>query len=504
MAGLEEFAEDGEAAFETLESLVAHLCEVGSDETPLAQGYLYLLQGQLQSLRFQRDRGYDVAIGMIENFQRAVAEHVAAGRLRSTELSLVVATLHQAGIPVSTDLAAAIGELLDGVPRSPPDPAELPGLVESIVEACEGSAFMLVRSLAESAHGMPLAVRAGLVEALALSSSAVARDAAVLMLLDPELTIRSAAAAALQRVPTSVSPSSVRRLIAMRNWRPQAERGEIDKLVRAARAAGIDCAAWEAGSEKELLSSALDGSGAQTLLAVSVAGRRMIVSSILCKHGLRDAWCTPPMVKSELEVMLARGAADVGLMRVSRTYVDRIVRHGIQIVVDEGNCAPAGLLEVAEVLGGADWNPDRVDWRNVLAELLAAVLPARLKPAAVAATLQTSGNLVEVLSVADSWFEDDQQVARMLQRGGRRSPEKQVDYLLQTVLERRREYWAEIFVWTALWVREADDADAPWPELVIVADAITKGHDIARIPLMQFVAANTAAAMENLRGKSGR
>src|ERR1041384_1068795 len=107
---VEEFADDGEAAFETLDKLIAHLTLEGDGADPLTLGYQYLLQRQLESLRFQKDRGYDLAIGMIENFQRAVTNHATAGRLQGAGLSLVMSTLHQAGIPPSADLKAAIEE----------------------------------------------------------------------------------------------------------------------------------------------------------------------------------------------------------------------------------------------------------------------------------------------------------------------------------------------------------------------------------------------------------
>ena len=501
---LEDFAHDGEAVFETLEGLVAHLISGGGDESPLTYGYQFLLQGQLESLRFQRDRGYDVAIGMIENFQRAVANHAIAGRLRGEALSLVAAALHQAGIPASADLAAAIKDTMEDV-RETPDAQLLTGLINSIVDACDGNAFELVNSLAESAHGMPTELRASIAVALAMSPSAAAREAAVLMLLDPEPAVRSAVAATLENLATSVSPLSMRRLIAMRNWRPQAERVEIDKVVRAARAKGVDCAGWDAGGADEILSSALDGSGAQTCLVVSPVGRRKRLSSILFKNGLRDAWCGPPESKSQLEKMLSRAAHDVDLLPVARTYLDRIVRHGIEVGLGAGTRPTAGLLEVAEALGGADWQPERLDWREILAELLAAIPAARRTPAAVATTLAASGDLVAMSEITTSWFEDDQEVARIVQRGGRRSPEQQAAHVLETVIEQRREKWAELFVWTVLWLREVNGGEGtPWQEFSLVADAIAKGHDLAQIPLMQFIAGNTVFAMGDQGAATGR
>ena len=95
--------------------------------------------------------------------------------------------------------------------------------------------------------------------------------------------------------------------------------------------------------------------------------------------------------------------------------------------------------------------------------------------------------------LADSWFEDDQDVARIARRNSRAALEQQAAHVLQTVLEERRDRWAELFVWTALWLREADDQ--PWQEFSILANAIANGHELDQIPVMWGIAANTVLAM---------
>ena len=193
---------------------------------------------------------------MVENFQRAVAEHAKAGRLLGTELSLVAGALHQAGIPASADLTAAVESSIEDMS----DISDMPrrrGLAETDrvpssrhARRTPSCSSALSR---EAAHAYAASVSRTLAAALTVSPSAVAREAAVLMLLDPDPEIRAAVASILESQPASISPTSVRRLIAMRNWRPQAERVQIDKIVRAARAKGIDCAAWDAGGADEIL-----------------------------------------------------------------------------------------------------------------------------------------------------------------------------------------------------------------------------------------------------------
>ena len=94
----------------------------------------------------------------------------------------------------------------------------------------------------------------------------------------------------------------------------------------------------------------------------------------------------------------------------------------------------------------------------------------------------------------NSWFEDDQGVARIARKSSRAALEKQADDLLRTVIQDRREKWAELFAWTALWLREGGD-DKPWQEFSVLADAIAKGHDLREIAVMQLIAAHTALVM---------
>ena len=398
---LDALIRDGEAVFDTLEELVAHL-QAGDADGPLAQGYHHLLCGQLESLRFQRDRGYDLATGILENVQRAIATHVSAERLAGEGLSLVLTALHQAAVPPSVELQAAIEKsIATEAMAEPASISEVAALLSMVVDTCEGDAFRLVDMLAEAGHALPVEPRAKMAAVMSVSDDPTAREAGTLMLLDPHPTIRRAVIVALESDAASISPLSMRRLIATRNWHPPDERGRIDGIVRAARARGIECASWPDGRVDTIMSSGIDGSGAQTSLIVSPTGRRKCLSSILFKHGLRDAWTGEPQTERELAKMFSELGPDVTMTAVSRTYLDRIVCHGIQLRLDRGECPPASLLQLAEILGAANWQPERLDLRGILATLLAEVPPARLQPPAVAATLRDSNTWAALPGLAE-------------------------------------------------------------------------------------------------------
>ena len=158
----------------------------------------------------------------------------------------------------------------------------------------------------ESSHAMPAETRGTLAGALALAGIPEARAAAVLFLLDPDFRVRRAVAGALAQVAASLTPIEVRRLIAMRNWRPDNERAEINAIIRKARAAWIDCAQWEAGSIETILATRIDGAATQGFLFVSPAGRKKRISSILTKGGIADAWSGEPETRRQIEESLAR------------------------------------------------------------------------------------------------------------------------------------------------------------------------------------------------------
>ncbi|HXW29278.1 MAG TPA: hypothetical protein VEK55_07930, partial [Xanthobacteraceae bacterium] len=383
------------------------------------------------------------------------------------------------------------------------EPAAVAGDVRTalggVLDACGGDAFLAAGSLLETGHALPAATRGALAAALVDAGAAEPRGLAVLFLLDADSAVRRAVAQALARAAAALTPIDIRRLIAMRNWRPENERGEVDAIIRSARAAGTDCAQWGAGSVEEILASAIDGSAAQGFLIISPAGRKKRLSSILTKGGIADAWCGEPESRRQIEASLAVAGTDAPMLSVSRTFLDRTVAHHLVLSTEKGEAPPFGLLQVAETIGGADWRPARTDFADMLAELMAEVPKAMCEPAAVASLLRDSGKLAGLAVIAQSWFEDDPQAAAAAKQARGRARAQVVTYLLQSVIARRRDTWAEIFLRTAAWMREAPrDAALSWRQLAIVAKAVADGRDLTEIGLMRDIALRTIAVLRNI------
>jgi hypothetical protein len=460
----------------------------------------------LEHLRYRTDRGYAEAAKLIADFQAEVVARVEAGDVQERMLGFVSGALHQSKIPASPEFVAAairydVG--LDDEQDGDEDengqlPADVSAAFDEVFQAFDGDPFRAVDMLNEGTHALPAEARGALAGGLALAGIPDARGAAVLLLLDPDSAVRHTVARALRQVAASLTPTDVRRLIAMRNWRPENERAEVDAIIRKARAAGIDCAQWEAGGIEAVFASAIDGSAAQGFLLVSPAGRKKRLSSILIRDGIADAWSSEPESRRGIEATLAESAMNAAMIPVSRRYLDRMVAHHLALGVQKGEAPPFGLLHIAETIGGADWQPAPMVFSETLAELIAEVPKGMCEPAALASMLRESGELAGLEAVVQSWFEDDSQVAEVVKdaRGGNRA--KLASYLLQTVIARRRDRWADVVLRAALWMREAPpEAGLCWRELALVAKALADGRDMTEIGLMRDIALRTIRVLRS-------
>jgi hypothetical protein len=172
------------------------------------------------------------------------------------------------------------------------------------------------------------------------------------------------------------------------------------------------------------------------------------------------------------------------------------VAHELALSIEKGEAPPFGLLQVAEVNGGADWQPARMAFGETLTGLIAEVPKAMRDPATLASVLRKSNELAELKAVSQSWFEDDPQVRQAVQQARGRGRAKLATYLLQSVIARHRDRWADVVLRTALWMREAPvAADLCWRELAIVAEALADGRDVTEIGLMRDIALRTIAVL---------
>ena len=94
------FHESPREIFAAFAGVAGNMAPAGKDET-LAFGYLFVLQGLLQELRYRMDRGYADATALVADFQAMVARRAGDSQLDGRVLSFTAGALQQAGIDVS-------------------------------------------------------------------------------------------------------------------------------------------------------------------------------------------------------------------------------------------------------------------------------------------------------------------------------------------------------------------------------------------------------------------
>ena len=73
-----------------------------------------------------------------------------------------------------------------------------------------------------------------------------------------------------------------------------------------------------------------------------------------------DAWSSEPETRRQIEESLSHAGMKAPTLAVSRSYLDRMVAHHLALDAEKGEMPSLGLLQVAETIGGAAWQPARM------------------------------------------------------------------------------------------------------------------------------------------------
>ncbi len=336
---------------------------------------------------------------MLDDYQDHVKDLAEAEVLEHEDLFALVAALGRAKVPVKPELSEALMSAGPSLPDSMPPEAALDHAIRPLIDELARnvtSPFEVMEAMAETAAVAPPALRCFIAHELALSPHAVIREAVPLMLLDADVEVRRAAALALDQIaaPDTLSPVSLRRAIALRNWIPEADRAALDQAIRKARVKGVQPAQWERGPEVVLRASSIDGAGAQSLLIATRSGRSGLIAGLLLKQGfgIRDAWCHRDTPRREIASMVAEMQRQVVAPEIERSYIDLVVQHEIAVGMAANSLPDPAALEIAEAIGGADWKDRRIDVAAETERLFGELPADQTSAIAITASLRRSAD----------------------------------------------------------------------------------------------------------------
>lgn len=481
-----------------VDSLVAELARpVDARDPGDTIAWRILLAVQLEYIRYRLDRGWEWAASLIDDFQQRLIRLGEEKTIGSEEWMLMASALAEARIPVSESVQAQLAEagLTDESVGSPEEMMEaMRSLLDNMAELVS-SPFDVVEGIQSTGGVLPGNLRSFMAMELSLSPHPVLREAVPLMLLDQDAAVRRDAAQALEQMAKAgrLSGDTLRRMIAVRNWLPTEDRPAIDAAIRSARLNNTDPAGWpQAAPGLEFHVSMIDGSGAQSILIAARGGRKGLFGGLLLRHGegVKEAWFDDDVPRGRMSRMLKEATDSMTFTRMDQRYADIVIQHAIATGTLNGAVPPHGLLQIAERLGGPDWQDRHIDVAAEADTLVQELPDGDRSPEGVAALLEAGATLMDEEPLFSSWYEEGPEVERIIRQGRR---DARIRKVMTEVIQPHRGVWAEKFLLMALWSKASQDGEyrARTPVLAVAARALAGDRPLADIPAMQIVAEQT-------------
>ncbi len=278
-------------------------------------------------------------------------------------------------------------------------------------------------------------------------------DAMALMVLDNDHEKAAAVAESLTDTSQLVSPKTLSRLIRIRNWTAESVQPSLDRLIRNARKNNTAPCPPSPVAEKDIVEvhmSGVDGSGAQNVMMIIRAGRSFHIAGFILKEslGVVDAMISPPETRKRLQQYIASAKSQIGSMeRVPLALVRQQLPFFIALNIKSKIAINPELIQVLELVGLDDWNPQSPDIKALYAPLIS----QEAFEDEVCAIQQRSEGWPEK-SFGESWFVEDKKIEAFF---GENDCDALYNRICSEVMASQRTIWAERLGRMALWAEHA-------------------------------------------------
>jgi hypothetical protein len=464
----------------------------------ILESLAFMLATTLEVQRWKAESHGSATTDLIEQVRQHATANAQKENASTLAIDVIAGAFAQAKLPLGNDFEAILENRFRNTPPASSE-AAFAGFeqhLEEMVAALGGDPFLVHEQLLELLSRIPSHTRPAMIGMLPFMRSEILREAAAGWLLDQDDAVSkvmtdSLAQAAVQGL---VSGNTVNRLIQIRNWIGEDRRPAVDSIVRTARQKGAAPSAAAKLQPHEIVVTAPDGAGAQSIHIRLRQRTSSSFANILVKHGfgIREAWVSPDMTQAEADQFLDQIFVQTDAYQSSLESVAALLRHGLAVNADCGQQIPFELLRVIEAIGLDSATPEHVDAVVLVDRIMAETGASENQDAAVKKAIAASRHWPQQHMMFDSWFEDLTEAgARAIPKGAKTARKRHV---LEKVISPRRARWGELLAWSSFTVSEDDPELAR--DMALVAKLFLGDKPLESLPLAMTIAENTLLAAE--------
>jgi hypothetical protein len=489
---------------ETVSEAISLIVEESRRKTPdhnLIDTIGFMVGKALEALRYGVERFDATAITEVETVRAQIKDLAHKGKLDPDILLLILCQFVVAKLDPGDELKAMMANFVDHqLPSALPDKTEIDRTLADLSKKCHGDIFLLQAQLAEQASAFPESHRARIVAALLGAPDPTLWEMTLGWLLDSGATTRRDTAILLREAAAAgqISGTMLRRLMAIRNWVPADDRAAVDAVIRICHENGVECAPVGATELRDVVASAIDGSGAQSVFVVVKDGHKEAAVSLQLKQGIgvRNAWVNGGLSKAQVDLFLSQVEVQAYCYDSGPEHLRLTLGHALAMAQKSGVPPPFGLIDVLEKAGLSTIPPKAVPVDDLVARLMAEIPAECLTPPMVAQALADSGDWKAEFPFLASWFDIDEDVDTLL-RDEAASAQRRAELLLDQHFSTRRLRWAELLAWTALTLRQDKASKDVWVSVTLVARELLGQRPLTDIPVMTTIAEKTVEVWES-------
>ena len=463
----------------------------GAANSQLSDGQMAILVGALDEARMADENGQRKGRAFLDDMRDVVA--LLDAKLTSQAALSLSSAWSRAGLTPPPSLAHAV------IPKDPDafaDTSGIPDIPDEMFDGIfngfksigENSVSAMLAMLDEMLPTLPPEARFAFIRKLATRSEPLSGEAAAALLLSTDAFVSAGALAGLtlRQQAGAFSQTLFARLTLIRSWlQDESTLRGLDGIIRSALRTGTQTP--EVRSKPKIhrvVSSMIDGSGAQSLSMAIQSGSRRALAVLLLKQGfgVKDAFVIPCSSATEQKQMIEQIADEAAALEATTDYAFNALSWALADGQTHGTIPATGLLDVVETAGFANLRPRPADIAGIAATADPEDAVSALSSRARGSLIMASEHWPDHFPISDSWFEGSDASSEAIESATTRSS---MNRKLWQHLETRREFWALVFARNAALLAAAKGPAAP--EFVAVSQALAEGRDLKKTPIMHFV-----------------